>query len=80
MNKYIEVEKCKIMMHIYNIKTYHKDTKVVNTIIDIIISVYVRESLLTVTCEKVHQYLGMTIELSKKGKGKFTICMTTLPT
>ena len=57
MNKYIEVEKCKIMMHIYNIKTYHKDTKVVNTIIDRIIYVYGIESPWTVTHGKVHKLI-----------------------
>ena len=46
--------------------------KVLTTIIDLILSVYVRESLLTVTRGKVHEYLGMTIDFSEKGKVKFT--------
>ena len=43
------------------------------TIIDLISSVYGRYSPLAVTCGKVHKYLGMTIDFSKKGKVKFTM-------
>ena len=43
-----------------------------NTIIDKIISVYVRESSLTATHGKFNEYLGTTIDFSKKGKIKFT--------
>ena len=43
------------------------------TIIDIISSVYGRDSPLTFTRRKVHEYLGMTIDFSEKGKGKFII-------
>ena len=56
-----------------NIKTPHRYLKVVTTIIDIIISVYVRKYPLTFTRGKVHKYLGMTIDFSKKGKVKFTM-------
>ena len=51
----------------------HRDPKVVTTIIDIISSVYGRDSPLTFTHRKVHEYLGMTIDFSEKGKGKFII-------
>ena len=43
------------------------------TIIDIIISVYGRESPFTVTCEKVHGNLGTTIDFYEKGKVKLNI-------
>ena len=42
-------------------------------VIDLISSLYGRESPLTVTRGKVQKYLGMIIDLSKKGKIKFTL-------
>ena len=73
MNNYIEGGQCKILWHVGNIKTSHKDSKVVTTIIDLISSVYVREYQLTATHGKVHEYLGMTIDFSDKDKLKFTM-------
>ena len=43
------------------------------TITDLIRSVYVRESPLTVNSGKFHKYLGITIDFSEKGKVKFTM-------
>ena len=43
------------------------------TIIDLIISVYGRESPLKFTCGKVHENLEMTIDFYEKGKIKFTM-------
>ena len=71
MNKDIEGDQCKILWHADDIKTSHRDKKVVTTIIYIIISVYGRDSPLTVTRVKVHEYVGMTIDLSNKGKVNF---------
>ena len=42
------------------------------TIIDLIY-IYVRECPLTVTCGKVHEYLGRTIDYPKKYNVKFTM-------
>ena len=42
-------------------------------ITDLISSVYGREYPLKVTRGKVHKYLGITIDFSKKGKVKFTM-------
>ena len=54
-------------------KTSHRDKKVATTIIDLISYFYGREYPLTFNLGKVHEYLGMTIEFSKKGKVKFTM-------
>ena len=43
------------------------------TIIDLISFVYGIESPLTVTHEKVHKYLGITVDFSKKGEVMFTM-------
>ena len=43
------------------------------TIIDLISSVYGREYPLALIRRKVHEYLGMTIDFSEKGKVKFTM-------
>ena len=66
MNKYVEVNQCTILCHIYDIKVSHYNPNVVTTIINMIKSSYVRESILTFTCGKFHEYLGITIDFSKK--------------
>ena len=73
MNKDIGGEQCTILWYVYDIKTSHRYPKVVTTITDIISSVYGRESPWIVTRGKVHEYLGMTIDFSEKGKVKFTM-------
>ena len=73
MNKDTKGEQCKILWHVDDIRTSHRDPKVVTTIIDIISHVYGRDSPLTVACGKFHEYLGMTIDLSEKGKINFTM-------
>ena len=62
------------MWHVDSIKKSNRYTKVETNIIDLISYVYGRYFPLTVTCGKVHEYLGMTIYFSEKGKVKFTIC------
>ena len=73
MNKDIEGDQCKILWHVDNNKTPHRDPKVVTTIIDIISSIYGRQSPVTVIHGNVHIYIGMTIDLSNKGKVNFTM-------
>ena len=73
MNKDIEGDHCKILCQVYDIKTYHKDPKFGTTIIDMISSIYIRQYPLKVACGKVHKYIVMTIDLSDKGKVKFTV-------
>ena len=73
MNKYIEGEQCKILWHVYDVKTSHRDPKVLTTVIDIISYICGREYPLTVTRVKFREYLGITIDFSDKGKVKFTM-------
>ena len=73
MHKEIKGEQCTPLRKIDDIKTSHRDPKIVTNIIDLIRSVYGRESPLTATHGKVHKYIGMNIDFSKKGKINFTI-------
>ena len=73
MNKDTKGEQCTILWNIHDINTSHRYPKLVTTIIDLIISVYGRESPLKFTCGKVHENLEMTIDFYEKGKIKFTM-------
>ena len=79
INNDMKGEQFKIMWYVDDINTSHKDPEVVTTIIDIISSICGRESPLTVTHRKFHEYLGMTIDFSEKVK-VISPCMTTFPT
>jgi hypothetical protein len=46
---------------------------VVDEVIALLESEFGKEAPLTVSREKVHEYLGMTVDISVKGKVKFTM-------
>jgi hypothetical protein len=63
-----------VLWHVNDIKVSHLDPKVVNMVLNLFEERYGKEALLTVTTRgKVHEYLGMTINFSEKGKAKFTM-------
>jgi len=73
MNKVINGKQCTVLWHVDDIKVSHKDENVVTSVLKQINEVYGKEAPLTVTRGKVHEYLGMTIDISKKGNVKFTM-------
>ena len=76
MNKIINGSQAMVVFHVDDLKVSHKDPEVVNNILDKLDDVY--GTLMTTEGEekiplkrtygKVHEYVGMTIDFSEKGK------------
>jgi len=75
-NKTINGRQCTVVWHVDNLKISHVDKKVVEDIIGLLNEKFGKESPLTATRGKVLEYLGMTLDYSTKGKGKYP-CTTT---
>ena len=69
-NKTIDGKQCTILWHVDDLKISHVDPNVQTTIIGLIDAEFGKESPITVTRGKVHDYLGMTLDYSEKGKVK----------
>ncbi|KAG7356172.1 enoyl-CoA hydratase [Nitzschia inconspicua] len=63
-NKNIDGKQCTIAWHVDDLKISHASSKVVDSIIDSLGDRYGKETPLSVTRGKVHEYLGMTIDFS----------------
>ena len=72
-NKMINDIQCTILWHVGDLKILHVDSKVVDDVIELLKSEFGKEAPLTISRGKVHEYLGMTIDFSIKGKVKFTM-------
>jgi hypothetical protein len=69
-NKTINGKQCTILWHVDDLKISHVDAKVNTAMIKLIDSEFGKEAPITVTRGKVHDYLGMTLDYSVKGKVK----------
>ena len=67
-NKTINSHQCTLAWHVDDIKASHKDPKVVDWIIETLKEEYGNEAPLTISCGKVHSYLGMQLDFQKPGK------------
>ena len=67
-NKMINGKQCTILWHVDDLKISHVDANAVTGIIETITDQFGKEAPLTVTRGKVHDYLGMTLDYSEKGK------------
>ncbi|KAG7339953.1 reverse transcriptase RNA-dependent DNA polymerase [Nitzschia inconspicua] len=63
-NKDIDGKQCTIAWHVDDLKISHASSKVVDSIIHSLSDRYGKETPLSVTRGKVHEYLGMTIDFS----------------
>ena len=72
MNKDINGNQCTILWHVDDLKISHVNPAVVTSMIELLKSEFGKESPLTKTRGKVHEYLDMTIDFSEDGKVKFT--------
>jgi Reverse transcriptase (RNA-dependent DNA polymerase) len=72
-NKMINGKQCTVLWHVDDLKISHVDPKVVDEVIELLKSEFGKEAPLTISRGKVHEYLGMTIDFSEKGKVKFTM-------
>ena len=68
VNKNIDGSQCTIMCHADNLKISHVDSKVDYDIINMLNIKYGKEALLAFTWGKVHEYVGLMIYFSSKGK------------
>ena len=67
INKDIDGKKCTISWHVGNLKTSHKNTKVVTSIIKSLSNKYGITMPLSIGQGKLHEYLGMTFDFSNIG-------------
>jgi hypothetical protein len=67
-NKDIDGNQCTIVWHVDDLKISHKSSKVVDNIISSLKKEYGKVGEMTVKRGKVHDYLGMTLDFSSKGK------------
>jgi hypothetical protein len=75
-NKMIDGKQCTILWHVDDLKLSHMDDAVVEEIISKLNERYGKEAPLVVTRGKVHDYLGMTLDFSVKGKVKVITTQT----
>ena len=73
MNKMINGKQCTVVWYVNDIKASHVDANVLTSLIDSMQIKYGKQAPLTMTRGKVHEYLGMTISLSWKGKVMISI-------
>ena len=67
-NKTINGKQCTILWHVDDLKISHVDTGVVDGVLATINNEFGKETPITVTRGKVHDYLGMTLDFTKPGK------------
>ena len=72
-NKMIKGNQCTILWHIDDLKISHVDADVVTEVIGLLESEFGKETHLTKSRGKVHEYLGMIIDYSIPGKVMFTM-------
>ena len=66
-NKSIEGKQCTILWHVDDIKVSHCSARIVTGVVKELQQEYGKETPLTVSCGKKHDYLGMVIDYSRDG-------------
>jgi hypothetical protein len=69
-NKMVNGKQCNILWHVDDLKISHIDSTVITNVIKQINDEFGKEAPLTITRGKIHDYLGMTLDYSEKGKVK----------
>ena len=67
-NKMIDGKQCTILWHVDDLKISHVNAKTTTEIIKLINEKFGKEAPLTITRGKVNDYLGMTLDYTKKGR------------
>ena len=71
VNKMIKGKQCTILWHVDDLKISHVDENVLEDIVSKLNAKYGRESPLSVQRGQIHEYLGMTLDYTTKGKVTF---------
>jgi hypothetical protein len=71
VNKTIDGEQCTIIWHVDDLKLSHVKQEVLDYVANKLNAKYGKEAPLTMHQGAIHDYLGMTIDYSEKGKVKF---------
>jgi hypothetical protein len=69
-NKMIDGKQCTVLWHVADLKIAHVNEVVNTNIIKKINDKFGKEAPLTITRENIHDYLGVTLDYSEKGKVK----------
>ena len=72
-NKQINGQQCTLVWHVDDMKISHADSRVVDTIINMLEQEFGKEAPLTICRGKIHDYFGMTLDFTLAGKVQ--ICM-----
>jgi hypothetical protein len=72
-NKVVDGRQCTVLWHVDDIKVSHDDPNVVTNVLKQFDAEYGEEAPLVVTRGKTHDYLGMTIDYTVRGKAKITM-------
>jgi hypothetical protein len=67
-NKTTDGKQCTVLWHVDDLKMSHVDSAAVSTVIGMIDEKFGKEAPITVARGKVHDYLGVTLDCSTKGK------------
>jgi hypothetical protein len=68
VNKVINGSQCTIVWYVDNLKISHRSHQVVSEIMQLMKDEFGKDMDLTITCGRVHDYLGIQIDFTKKGK------------
>ena len=72
-NKTIDGKQCTIMWHVDDLKIYHVDSKVIESIIKLLDEEFGIYAPLIATQGKIHDYVGIVIDYTTQGKVVFTM-------
>jgi hypothetical protein len=72
-NKLINGSQCTVLWHVDDLKISHVEPEVVTSVIDSLSKKFGKDAPMTITRGKVHDYLGMKIDYSDKGKVRITM-------
>jgi hypothetical protein len=73
MNKIIDGKQCTIVWHVNDLKVSHVSANVITEVIELVRKEFANHKPLTVQRGLLHDYLGMTIDLSVEGKVMITM-------
>jgi hypothetical protein len=68
VNKMVNGKQMTIVWYVDDLKILHVDSSVVDDMIDVLKKEFGQKLELTVRCGKIHNYLGLRLDFSKKGK------------